>query len=55
MFFKGGSMGFMSKGKKEEEELIKKINFLINLEEKSIKYKNAGLSGKKTKKRRIIK
>ena len=49
-FFKGGSLGFMSKGKKEEEELIKKINFLINLEEKSIKYKNAGLSGKKTKK-----
>lgn len=49
-FFKGGSMGFMSKGKREEQELIKKINFLINLEEKSIKYKNAGLSGKKTKK-----
>lgn len=49
-FFKGGSMGFMSKGKKDEEELIKKINYLINLEEKSIKYKNAGLSGKKTKK-----
>ena len=49
-FFKGGAMGFMSKGKKDEEDLIKKINYLINLEEKSIKYKNAGLSGKKTKK-----
>lgn len=49
-FFKGGAMGFMSKGKKEEEEFIKKVNFLINLEEKSVKYKNAGLSGKKTKK-----
>lgn len=49
-FFSKGSMGFMSDSNKDSE-LIRKINYLINLEEyKDNKHILAGKSGKKSKK-----